>query len=201
MYCINQQLISWCSPLKYLGLLVDFKSSWSKHCMFVVNKGTRSLNCLRGSMFGCSCTAKYAAYKGIVHPTLEYAATAHNSGDIHLLEVLQNHAARWICGSCWNPATNSWTISLQDCCFQLCLPFLQSRRKFFFSVRFLHNIYNKHTSIVFDNHLKLNSTTSTRSHHLSLVSSQLTINSRRYSFFVHSNLPVEQSSNFYLGRP
>ena len=53
-------------------------------------------------MFSCSRTVKYAAYKAIVHLTLEYVATEwnqHNSGDIHLLEALQNHAARWICGS------------------------------------------------------------------------------------------------------
>ena len=81
-------------------------------------------------MFSCSRTAKYAAYKAIVRPTLEYAATVwnpHNSGDIHLLEALQNRAARWICGSRWNPPTNSWTINSQDCCSQLCLPSLQSR--------------------------------------------------------------------------
>ena len=102
MYHINQQPISWCSPVKYLGLLVDSKLSWSKHCKFAVGKGTRSLNCLRRSMFSCSRSAKYAAYKAIVRPTLEYAATVwnpHNSGDIHLLEALQNRAAWWICGS------------------------------------------------------------------------------------------------------
>ena len=185
MYHINQQPISWSSPVKYLGLLVDSKLSWSKHCKFVVGKGTRSLNCLHRSMFGCSHTVKYAAYKAIVRPTLEYAATVWNPGDIHLLEALQNRAARWICGNCWNPPTNSWTTSSQDCCSQLCLPSLQSRRDFL-SARFLHDIYNKRTSILLDDYLKLNSTASTRSRHLSLVPPQSTINSRRYSFFVHT---------------
>ena len=45
IYRINQRPISWCSPVKYLGLLVDTKLSWSKHCKFVVGKGIRSLNC------------------------------------------------------------------------------------------------------------------------------------------------------------
>ena len=60
-------------------------------------------------MFCCSRTAKYAAYKAIVHPTLEYVTVwnPNNSGNVHLLEALQNCAAWCICGSRWNPATNS----------------------------------------------------------------------------------------------
>ena len=52
-------------------------------------------------MFCCSRTAKYAAYKAIVHPTLEYVTVwnPHNSGNVHLLEALQNCTAWWICGS------------------------------------------------------------------------------------------------------
>ena len=30
--------------MKYLGVQVDSKLNWSKHCKFVVNKGTKSLN-------------------------------------------------------------------------------------------------------------------------------------------------------------
>ena len=43
-------------------------------------------------MFGCNRTAKCAAYKAIVRPTLEYAATVwnpHNSGDIQLPKIEQ----------------------------------------------------------------------------------------------------------------
>ena len=64
-------------------------------------------------MYGCSRAAKCAAYKVIVRPLLEYAAAVwypHTSGDVKLLESLQNRAAQWICGSHWSPPTNSWTI-------------------------------------------------------------------------------------------
>ena len=57
-------------------------------------------------MFGCTHEAKYAAYKAIIRPTIEYAAVVwnpHNHGDIKLLESLQNRAACWICGSRWCP--------------------------------------------------------------------------------------------------
>ena len=111
-YFINGQSLSWNNPVKYLGLLVDRKL---KHCRHVVKKATRSLlNCLRFLIYRCSCTAKCAACKAIVHPSLEYTAfvcNPHTTKDINLLELLQNKAVRLICSSCWNPAINSWTIS------------------------------------------------------------------------------------------
>ena len=190
-YSINHQPISWSNPVKYLGVQVDSKLNWSKHCKYVVSKGTKSLNYLRRSIFGCSRAAKCAAYKAIIRPTLEYAAVVcnpHNLGDIQLLESLQKRAARWICGSCWSPSTSSWTISSNDCCSQLHLPSLQSRRSFL-SVSFLNDIYHQQTSITFNSHCSFNSIASTRSHHLSLVPPQSTITSRRYSF-----LPTQLSS-------
>jgi len=118
-YFINGQSLSWNDPVKYLGLLIDHKLNWLKNCRHAEKKATRSLNCLHISMHGCSCTAKCAAYKTIVRPSLEYATVVcspHSKGDINLFESLQNRAARWICGSRWSPVTNSWTISSQDCC-------------------------------------------------------------------------------------
>jgi len=121
-------------------------------------------------MFGCSYEAKCATYKAIVRPTLEYAAVVwcpHYNCDIKMIESLQNRAAYWICGSCWSPPTNSWTIFFNDCCSQLNLPTLESRRQYL-STSFLHDIYNHHTSINFNNHCNFNRISSIRSHRLSL---------------------------------
>ena len=130
----------------------------------------RSLNHLNFSMYGCGRMAKCAAYKAIVRPSLKYAAVVrnpHTKKDINLLESLQNRAARWICGSWWSPATNSWTISSGDCCSQLSLLTLQARQQFL-CIYFLYDIYHHHTSINFDHHFQFNSALSTRSYHLSL---------------------------------
>ena len=70
-----------------------------------------------------------------------------------LLESLQNRAAWWICGSRWSPPPNSWTIPSSDCCSQLSLPTLQTRRQFL-SISFLHDIYHQCTSINFNFHFK-----------------------------------------------
>jgi len=105
----------------------------------------------------------------------------HTKGDNKLFQSLQNRAARWICGSHWSSPTNSWTISSSDCSSQPNLPTIESRRQYL-SVSYLHDIYHQHTSIMFNCYCKLNSISSTRSHHLS----QSTINSRHYSFFVNT---------------
>ena len=68
---------------------------------------------------------------------------------------------------------------------KLNLPTLESRRQYL-SISFLHNIYHQRTSIKFNCHCKFNSISSTRSHHLSIIPPQSTINSRRYSFFVNT---------------
>ena len=87
-YRIDQHPISWCDSVKYLGLHVHSKLSWSKHWT-IIFKATRSLNCLRCSMFRCSREAKYIAYRALVCPILEYAAVVwcpHATGDIKLYE-------------------------------------------------------------------------------------------------------------------
>ena len=57
-YYINGQPILWNNPVKYLGLFVDGKSAWSKHCRYANSKATKLLHCLCCSMFGCSRETK-----------------------------------------------------------------------------------------------------------------------------------------------
>ena len=147
------------------------KLSWSRRCKSIISKPTRSLNCLRCSMFRCNREAKYIAYRALVHPILEYAAVVwcpHATGDIESSESLQGWAACWICGSHWSPATSSWTISTCDCRSQLYLPTLQSRRQYL-SVCFLHDIYCKRIPLLFSKYCTFNPASSKRSHRLSLL--------------------------------
>ena len=69
------------------AMQVDLKLTWSKHCRVVVSKGTKSLdNLIHRSMFNCTREVKYAVYKAIIRPTIEYAAVVwnpHNLGDGH----------------------------------------------------------------------------------------------------------------------
>ena len=84
-------------------------------------------------MFGCNSEARWRAYKAIVRPLLEYACVVwspHTVKDVILLEAVQRHAARWACGSHWDPTTCSWSIS-HDVCYQMLhLPTLCVRRDY-----------------------------------------------------------------------
>ena len=84
-------------------------------------------------MFGCNSEARCRAYKAIVRPLLEYACVVwspHTVKDVNLLEAVQRRAARWACGSHWDPTTCSWSIS-HDVCYQMLhLPTLRARRDY-----------------------------------------------------------------------
>ena len=148
---------------------------------------TRSLNYLRHTLFSCPIYIKAVAYKSLVRPILEYASPVwclHSSKDISQLELIQQRAARWVCGSRWNPDTRSWSKSSASCLQELKWPSLQSRRSYF-SVSLVHDIIHQRISIPFNKHFQF-STTNTRSHPLSLCIPSTTINPYRHSFFVNT---------------
>lgn len=88
-------------------------------CQVCHYKGNyRSLNILWHSLYTCPSSVKAAAYKCVVHPILEYTSPVwylHSPGDIKQLESVQRRAARWACGSRWNPICNHWSRSSDYC--------------------------------------------------------------------------------------
>ena len=187
-YYIYQKAIDWRNVVRYLGVYIDSKLNWSGHCQIVSSKATKALNCLRLSKFGCSSEAKCKAYKAIVQPILEYASIIwfpHTAKEIKKLESIQNRAARWACGIHWLPDTLHWSVPTSDCILKLHLPTLEARRQYL-SIFFLYDAYTKRNSLCFDQYWTFNMLTSTRSHQLSLVPPNSTINARRYSLFVNA---------------
>ena len=185
-YTISSQPIQWSSQCRYLGVLIDSHLRWKAHCRNIVHKGSRILNLLRRSLFGCTKDVKSIAYKVIVRPCLEYASVVwnpHTVSDIDIIEAVQKRAARWICAS-WNPSTFAWNKSYADCLCELNWPTLAHRRHYYI-IDYIHSMLHKRTSLSFDDYFKLNSS-STRSHELSIQPVISTINSFRYSFFVNS---------------
>ena len=78
-YTINGGTISWKPLVKYLGIYVNSKLTWSDHCKLTASEATRILNILCRTiysyiaMFGCSTLAKDVAYMSVVRPCMEYA--------------------------------------------------------------------------------------------------------------------------------
>jgi len=75
---------------------------WSKHCKIIAAKATKCLNYLRHTLWGATPQVKSIAYRCVVRPIMEYGCQPWNSftqKDIQLVENIQCHAARWVCGS------------------------------------------------------------------------------------------------------
>ena len=176
----------WKPLVRYLGIHINCKPDWTDHCKVITAKATRCLNFLRHSMWSAPCSAKSLAYQSIIRPIMEYGCKVWNPyqlGNISMLERIQRRAARWSCGSRWNPITLSWSKSLEVCLRELLWPTLQLRQQYF-SILTLYDILHKRCPLNFSHYCTL-SRTSTRTHSLALVPTQSFINAYRYSFFVN----------------
>ena len=195
-YRLNNHALSTKSVVQYLGIFINYHLKWSDHVKYITAKATRSLNVLRHSLYTCPPSVKSAVYKCIVRPMLEYASPVwylHSSGDIKQLESVQRRAARWVCGSRWNPVNRHWSKSSDHCISHLGWPSLHQRRNYF-TICQVHNILNQQTAIPSSQYF------STVNRHPSnpsaLDTSISTIGPYRYSFFINSpflwnNIPTK----------
>ena len=186
-YQLNGEPIPSKSVIRYLGIYINSCLKWSDHVKHISARATRSLNYLRHTLFSTTPFVKSAAYNCLIRPLLEYASPVwylHSTKDIDKLEAIQRRAARWVCGSRWNPHTHNWTKSSASCLQNLNWPSLHTRRSYF-AITQVHDILHKKVSIPFDSHFKFRDN-NTRSHPLSLVASSSSINAYRYSFFINS---------------
>ena len=111
-YRLNNHALSTKPVVRYLCIFINYHLKWSDHVKHITAKATRSLNVLRHSLYTCPPSVKSAVYKYVVRPILEYASPVwylHSSGDIKQLESVQRRAARWVCGSRWNPVNRHWS--------------------------------------------------------------------------------------------
>ena len=84
---------------KYLGVTISQDLKWNTHISNITSKANKSLGFIRRNMRGCKPSAKDMAYKAIVRPTLEYAATVwdpHTTQHINSIEMVQRRAARFV---------------------------------------------------------------------------------------------------------
>ena len=139
-YQLNDHVLSTKSVVRYLGILINSHLKWSDHVKYITAKATRPLNVLRHSLY---------TYKCIVRPILEYASPVwylHSSGDIKQLENVQRRAARWVCGSRWNPMHKQWSKSSDHCINQLKWPSLHLRQNYF-TICQAHSILNHQSAL------------------------------------------------------
>ena len=71
---------------------------WNTHIINICTKANRTLGFLRRNLFSCPQNVKEAAYKGMVHPILEYGSSVWDPYTLIGLqdEKVQNRAARFV---------------------------------------------------------------------------------------------------------
>ena len=113
--------------IKYLGVTITSDLRWNTHVSNVCTKANRTLVFLRRNLYSCPQEVKEAAYKGLVHPVLDYGGSVWDPPGVVLqeeLESVQKRAARFVTGN-YNYETGSMTGILG----QLKWESLKKRRK------------------------------------------------------------------------
>ena len=124
----------------------------------------------------------------------------HTASNKFTLETVQRRVARWAAGSRWSSATNQWSKPTYDYLNELNWPTLTTRRNYLSVL--MHDIMkNRYDSLKLSAFCAFN-TSCTRTHSLSLIPPQSTINSFRQSFFVNApflwNTVLDYSFNLYI---
>ena len=85
------------------------------HISNICTKANQTLGFLRLNLYSCPQEVKEAAYKGLVHPVLEYSGSVWDPSGVGLqneLKKVQNQAARFVTGN-YNFETGSMTGILE----------------------------------------------------------------------------------------
>ena len=99
-YLLHNQVLENVSSAKYLGVQIIDDLNWGQHINEITSKATKTLSFLRRNMAFAPRETKAAAYKTLIRPKLEYAATVwmpHHQKEIDRIENVQRTAARWTC--------------------------------------------------------------------------------------------------------
>lgn len=98
-YILHGQVLENTSSARYLGVDISDDLNWSTHISRVTNKANSTLGFLRRNIPTKNQQLRSAAYKAVVRPQLEYAASVwdpHLATHTNQIEAVQRRAARWV---------------------------------------------------------------------------------------------------------
>jgi hypothetical protein len=113
---INNKAIPWAPQVKYLGLIMDSKLTWSKHIKHISNKTNIAISILyplinRHSKL--SSHNKLTIYKSIIRPIISYGCPAWTTlanTHSHKLQIIQNKCLKMI----FNTAPGTFLSDLEE---------------------------------------------------------------------------------------
>ena len=97
--------------IKYLGVTITNDLKWNTQVSNICTKANRVLGFLRRNLAAYPQDVKESAYKGLVHPILEYGSSVWDPQSILLqneLEKVQKRAARFVTG---NYVYETWSMT------------------------------------------------------------------------------------------
>ena len=112
--------------IKYLGVVIQENLKWSNHITSITNKVNKTLGFVRRNLKVGNKRAKETAYKALIRPKFEYAASVwdpHTQADIKTLEKVQRRATRWVTSRYRQTSCVDFILTDLD------WPTLQNRRK------------------------------------------------------------------------
>lgn len=169
--------------IKYLGLTLDPKITWSTHIDNTTTKANSTLGFIRRNVLTDSTEVKATAYKQLVRPVMEYSSAALDSISntaSSRLEAVQRRAARVICGIRRTDRQTSTTSLLTTLNLQPLSERRSDRRMKIFSQ------YHHTNNTVLSRYTKRATTTSARRHPLQYLAPHSNSDHHRRSFFVRT---------------
>ena len=166
---------------KYLGI-TDLR--WNKHIRDITTKANNSLAFLKRKICVQSADRKETSYKALVRPQIEYASSVwdpHTSANIHLIEMVQRRAARWVLSK-YRHGPN--TTSVSDMLLHLQWQTLAERRRHARLVllyKIVHNLVAINIYTHLSQQLLRRSTRNTNAHQFTVPDSR--VDYHKYSFF------------------
>ena len=179
-HTINGFPLNCVSGLKYLGVSISSKMSWSDHIDDISTKARKSLGFIRRNLCNCPQYLRNQAYTSLVRPILEYACCVwdpYERKHIKQLEGVQRHTARFTAGNYYsmNPGCATYIFT------QLCWDLLEHRRAKH-RITMFYKIINNLAIIPVHHQLKVHdsSTRGSASHKFRQLNTKL--NCYKYSF-------------------
>ena len=92
-YTLEGTVLENVESFKYLWVTITNDLRWNTHASNICTKANRTIGFFRRNLYACPQEVKEAAYKGLVHPVLEYIGSVWDpscEGLLNELEKVQN---------------------------------------------------------------------------------------------------------------